>query len=150
MIDRIISGGQTGADQAGLHAAKYLGIQTGGYAPKGWKTENGSDPSLAEFGLVEHSSTNYKDRTIANAQSADGTAWFGLTDSPGAKVTLNAAKNKGLPICVNPRSHDEFRSWIRENNIKVLNVAGNRESKRPGIFQRVYDFLVVALKEENQ
>jgi hypothetical protein len=55
MIEKLISGGQTGADRAGLEAAKALGIATGGTAPKGWRIENpdgtsGSDPSLAEFG----------------------------------------------------------------------------------------------------
>ena len=32
-ITRIISGGQTGADRAGLAAAYELGIETGGHCP---------------------------------------------------------------------------------------------------------------------
>jgi hypothetical protein len=35
MLERVISGGQTGADQAGLAAAKRLGVPTGGFMPKG-------------------------------------------------------------------------------------------------------------------
>jgi hypothetical protein len=39
MLAKVISGGQTGADQAGRRAARAAGIPTGGWAPLGWKTE---------------------------------------------------------------------------------------------------------------
>ena len=42
----IISGGQTGADMAGLMAAKKVGFNTGGFAPKGFKTELSSNLML--------------------------------------------------------------------------------------------------------
>jgi hypothetical protein len=32
MLKKIVSGGQTGADQAGLKAARAAGIETGGWA----------------------------------------------------------------------------------------------------------------------
>ena len=51
MIGKIISGGQTGVDQAALRAAKACGIPTGGWAPKGWRTEDGPAPWLADLGL---------------------------------------------------------------------------------------------------
>jgi hypothetical protein len=38
MIERVISGGQTGADQAGWRAARAAGIPTGGFMPKGFLT----------------------------------------------------------------------------------------------------------------
>lgn len=41
MIKKIISGGQTGADQAALDVAIKLGIPHGGWIPKGRKTEDG-------------------------------------------------------------------------------------------------------------
>jgi hypothetical protein len=37
--NKIISGGQTGADQGGLEGARLLGIQTGGTAPYNWMTD---------------------------------------------------------------------------------------------------------------
>jgi Circularly permutated YpsA SLOG family len=51
MIELVISGGQTGADQAGLRAARASGIRCGGMAPKGWLTEAGPAPWLADYGL---------------------------------------------------------------------------------------------------
>lgn len=39
MIKKIISGGQTGADRAALDAAIKMGVNHGGWIPKGRKTE---------------------------------------------------------------------------------------------------------------
>ena len=63
MLTKIISGGQTGVDAAALRAAKAVGIPTGGTAPKGWLTEDGPAPWLAEYGLVESDSPFYPPRT---------------------------------------------------------------------------------------
>jgi hypothetical protein len=52
MIVQVISGGQTGADQGGLRAARACGIPTSGWAPKGWMTEAGPAPWLADWGLA--------------------------------------------------------------------------------------------------
>jgi len=49
VIERVINGGQTGVDQAGLRAAR-AGIPTGGWPPQGWLTEAGAAPWLADFG----------------------------------------------------------------------------------------------------
>jgi hypothetical protein len=35
MLERVISGGQSGVDQASLRAARAAGFPTGGRAPKG-------------------------------------------------------------------------------------------------------------------
>jgi hypothetical protein len=41
MLRKIISGGQTGADRAGLDFAIETGLKHGGYVPRGQKAENG-------------------------------------------------------------------------------------------------------------
>ncbi len=43
-ISKIISGGQTGADRAGLDIAIALGIDYGGSLPSGRRTEDGYLP----------------------------------------------------------------------------------------------------------
>lgn len=50
---KIVTGGQTGADQGALLAARAAGIATGGWAPLGWMTEDGPAPWLADFRLIE-------------------------------------------------------------------------------------------------
>ena len=119
-VSKVISGAQTGADTAGLRAAKFLGIQTGGTMAAYFTQSIGpgrsiTNPALAqEYGLTEGSVTRvtrrhgtYSDvyiaRTLKNARDADGTVWFGKTDGNGFKVTtsLKAQHHKPKPL-VNP------------------------------------------------
>lgn len=156
-LTKIISGGQTGADQGGLEAGKILGLQTSGTAPKGFKTEMGKDWRLGvNYGLVESSYINYPPRTRQNVQDSDGTVIFGNIDSPGSKLTLRLCKELNKPYCLLgtgnitievDKAKDDLLTWLGIWDIKVLNVAGNRESTNPGIQNAVRDFLVNTLKK---
>lgn len=142
-IAKIISGGQTGADRAGLDAARLMGIETGGTAAKGWRIcledgSEGSDPGLAEFGLVECSKPGYPSRTKQNVMDSDGTVWFGFADSPGGRLTISACRKAEKHLIVNPSS-SELVDWVQERQISVLNVAGNRASRfNPNIYVKVF------------
>ena len=50
-IKKVISGGQTGADQGGLMAAWERGIATGGAVPFEYRTNLGPNPILEALGL---------------------------------------------------------------------------------------------------
>lgn len=65
----IISGGQTGADIAGLKVAKQLNFKTGGFAAKNFMTENGPNPKLAEYNLIDEG-LSYRERTELNCKIA--------------------------------------------------------------------------------
>lgn len=154
MLKKVISGGQTGADQGGLEAGKELGLETGGTAPKGWKTEKGPEPILlSEYGLVEAGAPGYPFRTSMNVQNSDATVIFGDPYTPGTNLTRKLCIQFAKPwyrVCRedNPRvERTDFLSWIEKRQISKLNVAGNRESKNPGIQGRVKNFLVAVLKE---
>jgi len=140
-LRKIISGGQTGVDRAGLEAGKKLNLETGGTAPKNYRTDNGSDYSLKDFGLIEHSDWQYKPRTIENVKNSDGTVWFGDSSSPGGRLTLNTCKKLNKPYTINP-SIQFFIQWLEFNNIEILNVAGNRESTNPGIQEKVEKYII--------
>ncbi len=143
---KIISGGQTGADMGGLLAAHDLDINTGGWAPKGWRTENGPNPALGvEYGLIQASSDSYPYRTGLNIADCDGVAIFGDLISPGSRLTLSQVKEYGVPHILNPTAV-ELREFCRENKVEVLNVAGNRESKCPGIEEKVRKIIVEAFQ----
>ena len=152
MIKKIISGGQTGADRAGLEAALILNILTGGYCPKGYMTEKGKDTSLKQFRLKEMDTFKYEERTIKNVLSSDGTVIFCKLDSKkriigdGTQLTYAIALNNNKPVIINPAKR-KFLNWLVNNKIEVLNVAGNRESQNPGIFEKTKSFLVKALFE---
>lgn len=146
MLVKVISGGQTGADQAGLAAAKLLGLETGGTAPFGYRTDEGPARKLLRdtYGLKESLSREYAVRTVTNVRDSDGTVVFGDGESPGSKLTIRQCIKTGKPVCLNP-SADELRAWIDGHAIHVLNVAGNRERTNPGIYDRVRTFLVTTL-----
>lgn len=144
MITKIISGGQTGADQAALLTAHLLHIPTGGTAPKGWRTEAGPEPALATYGLVQSVSSNYRVRTEANVRDSDGTVLFSRRPgSPGSAQTVDACERQAKPYIINPTA-SELVAWCRDHQISVLNVAGNRASKAPKIFCRVEAVLTAA------
>ena len=71
MIKKIISGGQTGVDQAALDVAIDLGIPHGGWIPKGRKTEDGILP--AKYQLQEMPTSSYPKRTEKNVLNSGGT-----------------------------------------------------------------------------
>jgi hypothetical protein len=98
MISKIISGGQTGADQAGLFAARLLGIETGGFVPLGYMTEAGPAPWLKEYGLVETPHREYQYRTVLNVQHSDATVVFGRR-SPGSNFTEEVCR-QSKKVCL--------------------------------------------------
>jgi hypothetical protein len=152
MLKKILSGGQTGADQAGWRSAKAYGISTGGWMPQGFLTEDGPRPEFVEqFDASEMPTESASARTERNVQEADGTIWFGETTTSGAQATVGSCCKIGKPLMlVYPAAAFEpshVTKWIIENQIRVLNVAGNRESDEPGIGERVERFLGKSLEQ---
>ena len=151
-LQKIISGGQTGADTGGLLAACDLGIASGGTAPRGWLTEDGPrERELRAFGLLECELEGFPARTRRNIVDSSGTFLVGQYRTGGSRLTYDVARELRKPLfhisfpnrrdCV-----DEFRRWLEEHDIVVLNVAGNRESQSPGIAEFTREFLVEALR----
>ncbi len=150
MVNKIISGGQTGADQAALDVAIKLGIPHGGSIPKGRITENGTLDE--KYKLKEMATPNYNKRTEQNVVDADGTLIIShgkLTG--GSDYTRQMAIHHGRPflhIDLNEtfafQAAERIRSWILKQGINVLNVAGPRASKDPDIYQRTVDILETA------
>ncbi len=156
MIKKIISGGQTGADQGGLEAGKELGLETGGTAPYNWMTSSGPQRQLLEsFNLVAgpYDPKVWPVRTYANVRDSDATILFGDFYSPGSKLTYKYCYELLKPLYRVCREDNpiielvDFLKWLKKHNVVTLNVAGNRESKNSGIQSRTRNFLVSILKE---
>jgi Circularly permutated YpsA SLOG family len=143
VIEKIVSGGQTGADRAALDAAIALGIAHGGWLPKGRLTETGPLPET--YALQEMPSAEYRDRTVQNVIDSDGTLIIsrgGLTG--GSALTLRAALDHGKPCLHIDLTEDstfpavsKAADWILASRIVTLNVAGPRASKDPEIYAEV-------------
>lgn len=148
-VHTIISGGQTGADRGGLEAARALGLRAGGWAPAGFMTERGPDPTLAALGL--RASGSYEWRTERNVLDGDATVIFGAKSSLGTDLTAECAARHGKPsLRLDPWAPDapaQVRNFIARVSPGILNVAGHRESVAPGIQARVRAILLEALGE---
>lgn len=135
-IERIVSGGQTGVDQAALDVAIELGIAHGGWCPLGRLCETGK--IAAKYQLQEMTSTDYAARTLQNVKDSDGTLILYLSKlSGGTALTGRFARENGKPLHrvrmdldVN---YSQIVDWILMNSIRILNIAGPRASSQPEI-----------------
>lgn len=154
MFTTIVSGGQSGADHAGLVSGNHLKIPTGGQMPNGFLTHDGPKPSYAKlFGMTESSSASYRPRTEHNVKFSDGTLIVGNIHSPGSLTTRNCCGRMDRPMFhVNyPHIPLDFAviqlvNWLEDNHIRILNVAGNREHIRPGIYTFTFNLLTRAYR----
>jgi predicted Rossmann-fold nucleotide-binding protein len=144
MIEKVVSGGQTGVDRAGLDAAMEAGIPVGGYCPKDRLSEDGTVPEC--YPLIELSRGGYPARTEKNVMESDGTLVLNVGRlSGGTRVTVDCAKKHGRPYLVvaldEKQQFEDVLDWLKSHNVKCLNIAGPRESKCPGVHLRALDFL---------
>jgi hypothetical protein len=144
MLERIVSGGQTGVDRGALDAALAAGLPLGGWCPRGRRAEDGVIP--ARYPLRESESHRYAQRTEWNVRDSDGTLILTRAGiSGGTALTARLAKRYGRPLLVVTLSEDSrvdpVLEWLRSEAIRVLNVAGPRESAQPGIQRQAAAFL---------
>lgn len=155
LIQKIISGGQTGADRAALDAAIEIGRSYGGWLPKGRLTEEGPLPE--SYILQEMESGAYPERTKKNVLEGEGTLI--VSHGPltgGSLLTRKFAEQFHRPhlhIDCKKESHQEavarIEQWLRYNSITVLNVAGPRASGDPAIYAAVKSLVVSLLALES-
>jgi Circularly permutated YpsA SLOG family len=137
LIDKIVSGGQTGADRAALGWAIENGIPHGGWCPQGRLAEDG--PISTRYNLTESPSKNYLQRTEWNARDSDGTVVFSIAPilSGGSLKTVSFAQKHKKPVIhisrENQNPGESLIRFIRSNDIRILNVAGPRCSKEPEV-----------------
>jgi ribosomal protein S18 acetylase RimI-like enzyme len=151
-LEKIVSGGQTGADRAALDVAGELGLATGGWVPRGRRAEDGSVPARYA-GMCETDSADYAQRTRWNVRDSDATLvlGFGLARG-GSALTAEVARALGKPVleldlerlCPEDAAI-QLRVWLSETQPRTLNVAGPRASEEPRIARATAQVLGAAL-----
>jgi hypothetical protein len=142
-VAKIVSGGQTGVDRAALDSALAAGVPCGGWCPRGRRAEDGV--ISPRYPLQETAETDYGVRTRRNVEDSDGTLVL-VWDSPsgGTRLAVEHARKVGKPhllVVLERPSVAEVRRWLDRHEIRVLNVAGPRESTRPGAYLAARLFL---------
>lgn len=144
----IVSGGQTGADRGALDFAIENGYTHGGWAPRGREAEDGKIP--LKYQLLELYHGGYRQRTRRNVDDSDGTLIINRDELDGGTLATQVfAQRLNKPFLVVQLDHGvtdkavaSVIEWLRQHKIKTLNVAGPRESKRPGIYRVTRELLV--------
>lgn len=150
--EKIISGGQTGADRAALDWAIARGLPHGGWCPAGRLAEDGPIPE--RYRLRETPDADYAQRTEWNVRDADATVIFSLASelTGGSAQTLEFAQQQGKPVLHlsralhGPDAAELLRQFVTHHQVRVLNVAGPRASHEPEIGQFVRNVLDAAFK----
>lgn len=151
MIKKIVSGGQTGADQAALDVAIELDIPHSGWIPKGRKTEAGILPD--KYQLQEMPTASYPKRTEQNVLDSDGTVIFSHGKLTGGSAATRRFALKHHRPCLQvdldilsvADTADRISAWVAEHEIETLNVAGPRASRDALIYEEVCETLHAAL-----
>ncbi|MDB6124081.1 MAG: hypothetical protein JWQ71_3074 [Pedosphaera sp.] len=149
MFEKIISGGQTGADRAALDFALKHDISHGGWCPRGRLAEDGIIPP--HYQLQETPEADSIQRTEWNVRDSDGIVIFSIKEvlSGGSKRTAEFAAFYGKPyLHFSRESHgseavSKLKEFLDAYPIRILNVAGPRASEEP----EVGDFVQQVLEE---
>jgi hypothetical protein len=77
-------------------------------------------------------------RTTLNVQHSDGTLILTVgRPEGGTRKTIGFCIEQHKPKLILDLRHrlkpQEFAAWVRQHDIRILNVAGPRESKHPGL-----------------
>jgi len=145
LLEKVVSGGQTGVDRAGLDAAMAAGILVGGWCPRGKLAEDRRIPD--RYPLQETPRRLYAQRTEWNVRDSDATLILNVGPelTGGTATTADAVARLGKPVLVvdldRPPEPAAVRSWLAACGARVLNVAGPRESKARGVHVRAEAFL---------
>lgn len=137
MLEKVLSGGQTGVDRAALDVAIEMGIPHGGWCPAGRDADDGKIPD--KYQLNETAEIDHTVRTEYNVRDSDATLMiFRGKLHGGTAYAIEMAKHLDKPaMAINldlDVDEEEIIDWFVTNNIKVLNVGGQRETKNPGIY----------------
>jgi hypothetical protein len=164
-ITKIVSGGQTGADRGGLDAALHCNLPHGGWCPKGRKAEDRVIP--AKYELQEMPTADYLARTEANVVDSDATVIFseGVLEGGSLRTAQFAEKHEkpwlhvDLKISSRKMATEDVIEWLQGKHPTdagkvppkncVLNVAGSRGSKAPGLDRVVMVLMVDVISKVN-
>lgn len=146
-INKIVSGGQTGARRAAFDFALKNEIEIGGFVPKNRRAEDGRISEKYK-NLVETETENPAERTELNVKMADATLILSHGElTGGSRLTKEFAEKYQKPVLhldfsvlTIVQATERTRQWIAAADCKNLNIAGPRVSEDAKIYEKAKDF----------
>ena len=150
VLERIVSGGQTGVDRAALDVALQLGVACGGWCPRGRLAEDGVIPD--HYPLIETPSAEYAQRTEWNVRDSDATLilFRGALKGGSALTERLAAQYRRPCLTIDLAGAVDTAAvagWLRGHQVRVLNVAGPRQSDNEDVYAPAATLLLALLSE---
>ncbi|MBF0380871.1 MAG: putative molybdenum carrier protein [Magnetococcales bacterium] len=149
-LQKIVSGGQTGVDRAALDFASQIGLESGGWCPKGRLALDGRIPD--KYPLKETQSSSYPQRTQMNIQDSDGTLIISRGVLHGGTALTHRLANKlGKPCLILDLNYIAMKqdaanhmllTWLAKHTVNTLNIAGPRENDSGGVYDGTINFLM--------
>ena len=154
MLDKVVSGGQTGVDRAALDAAMSAGLAIGGWCPKDRRALDGAIPP--KYPLRETPGRSYHVRTLWNVRDSDATLIVCIhKPTGGTALTVRYCQQLSKPYYIHRLNGGKTPpveapgtapagpvGWIESLEPQVLNVAGPREEPDHPVYNRAYIFLL--------
>jgi hypothetical protein len=143
VIRKIVSSARTGVELAGLDVAVKLGLEHGGWAPRGMRNDNGSIP--AEYGLIEASAVGFQFAMERNIIDSDGTLLVtrGHKSDETRYAVQAALRHQRQLLHADLSQHSAFEaaslisSWASLQNIRIAFITGPSAAQDAAIYRQV-------------
>jgi hypothetical protein len=150
VIRKIVSCARTGVELAALDVAVKLGIDHGGWAPRGMRNDNGPIP--AEYGLIEASAVGFQFAMEQNIIDSDGTLLVtrGRRSEKSRYAVQAALRHQRQLLHADLSQHSAFEaaslisSWASLQNIHVVFITGPSAAQDATIYRQVKKILETA------
>lgn len=147
MIGKIISGGESGVEQAALDIAVKMDIARGGWITSWQKEDLGK--KAGRYGLSEMPDVNYARVAEHNVSDSNGVLIISRGDliSNSALHRRIAQKINRPCLCIDLNKTAEFQAteqisaWIARHRIRILNITGPKESGEGRFYEITYNIL---------
>src|SRR5512147_325782 len=126
-----------------------FGLACGGWVPRGRRAEDGAVPQ--HYPMRETRGYAYAERTWRNVRDSDGTLVLTRGQpTGGTALTAGLARQLRRPfLLIDMEATPDLSvisDWLGRHSIRVLNVAGPRESTCPGIHGQAKALLSALLR----
>ena len=150
MIRKIVSSARTGVELAGLDVAVKLGLEYGGWAPRGMRNDNGLIP--AKYGLMEASAVGFQFAMQQNIIDSDGTLLVtrGRKSDEMRYAAQAALRHQRQLLHADLSQHSAFEaaslisSWASLHHIRIVFITGPSAAQDSAIYRQVRKILETA------